>query len=136
MAEHPNDPSRARRWLAPVAMTLGAWLVAFVVVTALLSLLGDEFGALPLGLRALVISGVLVALMVNLVMPVLSAAVARWVAGPQQARRPGGPLDAESGDESRARAAGAAGPGAEQERATARVRRAASSSASQPNRVS
>jgi antibiotic biosynthesis monooxygenase (ABM) superfamily enzyme len=82
--ERPDSSSRARRWLAAVATTLGAWLVAFLVVTALLNLLGDELASLPLGVRALVISGVLVALMVNLVMPALSAAVARWLTGPPQ----------------------------------------------------
>jgi antibiotic biosynthesis monooxygenase (ABM) superfamily enzyme len=81
--EQPNNRSRARRWLAAVAMTLGAWLVAFLVVTALLNLLRDELASLPLGVRALVISGVLVALMVNLVMPALSAAIARWLTPPQ-----------------------------------------------------
>jgi antibiotic biosynthesis monooxygenase (ABM) superfamily enzyme len=60
--------------------------VVFGVVTALLTVFGDELGSLPLALRALVISGVLVALMVNLVMPVLSAAVARRLAGPPQSR--------------------------------------------------
>ena len=64
----------------PVVTTLGGWLVAFLVVTALLTLLGDEPGSLPLALRALVISGVLVALMVNLVMPALNAAIARCTA--------------------------------------------------------
>jgi antibiotic biosynthesis monooxygenase (ABM) superfamily enzyme len=49
--------------------TLGAWLVAFLAVTALLALFGDELESLPLRFRALVISGLLVALMVNLVMP-------------------------------------------------------------------
>jgi antibiotic biosynthesis monooxygenase (ABM) superfamily enzyme len=62
-------------------MTLGAWLVAFVVVLALLTLLGDELESLPLAGRALVISGVLVALMANLVMPVLSVAIARSLSG-------------------------------------------------------
>jgi hypothetical protein len=70
--EHLDDPSRAPRWLTPVATTLGAWLVAFLVVTALLTIFGDELQQMPLALRALLISGVLVALMVNLVMPVLS----------------------------------------------------------------
>jgi antibiotic biosynthesis monooxygenase (ABM) superfamily enzyme len=63
------------------ATTLAAWLVAFGVVTTLLTLFCDELGTLPPALRALVISGVLVTLMVNLVMPVLSVAVARWVGG-------------------------------------------------------
>jgi antibiotic biosynthesis monooxygenase (ABM) superfamily enzyme len=62
-------------------MTLGAWLVAFVVVLALLTLLGDELESLPLAWRALVITGVLVTLMVNLVMPVLNVAIARWLSG-------------------------------------------------------
>jgi Pyridoxamine 5'-phosphate oxidase len=84
-----NRQAKARRWLAPVATTLGAWLLAFLVVTALLTLLGDELGALPLALRALLISGVLVALMVNLVMPALSAAVARWAAASPRSRPAG-----------------------------------------------
>jgi hypothetical protein len=86
----PDHPSRARRWLAAVATTLAAWLVAFSIVTTLLTLFGDELAALPLALRALVISGAIVALMVNLVMPVLSVAVARWVRGAPQAPAAGG----------------------------------------------
>jgi antibiotic biosynthesis monooxygenase (ABM) superfamily enzyme len=101
MDEHLDNPGSAPRWVAPVATTIGAWLVAFIVVTALLSILGDELGSLPLGLRALVISGVLVALMINLVMPVLSVLVARWVAAPPQSRPPDGPLGTRSGEESR-----------------------------------
>ena len=62
-------------------MTLAAWLIAFGVVMALLTFLGDELQSLPLALRALVISGVLVSLMANLVMPVLSVAIARWLSG-------------------------------------------------------
>jgi antibiotic biosynthesis monooxygenase (ABM) superfamily enzyme len=68
-------------WLVRLVTNLSAWLVAWVVAVTLLSLFGDELGSLPLALRALVISGVLVALMLNLVMPVLGAAVTRWMAG-------------------------------------------------------
>jgi hypothetical protein len=64
--------------LTRLVTTLAAWLVAFLTVTAILTLFGDELKSLPVPLRALVISGVLVALMTNLVMPVLSAAIARW----------------------------------------------------------
>jgi antibiotic biosynthesis monooxygenase (ABM) superfamily enzyme len=60
-------------------MTLAAWPVAFVAVLTLLTLLGDELQSLPLTLRALVISGVLVSLMANLVMPVLNTAIGRWL---------------------------------------------------------
>ena len=67
--------------LIRVTTTLAAWLVAFLTVTVLLTLFGEQLGSLPLALRALTISGVLVALMANVVMPVLSAAIARWMAG-------------------------------------------------------
>jgi hypothetical protein len=76
-----DTPFRVRPWLAPLVTMLAAWLVAFLVVTTLLTLFGDELGSLPLALRALVMSGVLVALMANVVMPVVSGAVARWVGG-------------------------------------------------------
>lgn len=84
-----------------MATTLGAWLVAFLVVLALLTVFGDELGSLPLALRALVISGVLVTLMVNLVMPVLGAAVAPWVAGPPRRRSVSGRPRTTSSGESR-----------------------------------
>ena len=84
---HLDNPSPPSPWLVPVATTLGAWLVAFLVVTALLTLFGDQLASLPLALRALVISGFLVGLMVNLVMPVLSAALGRWLAGPPRPTR-------------------------------------------------
>jgi antibiotic biosynthesis monooxygenase (ABM) superfamily enzyme len=67
--------SSSTEWPVRVATTLAAWLVAFVVVTSLLTLFGDELGSLPPALRALVISGVLVTLMVNLVMPILGQAL-------------------------------------------------------------
>jgi antibiotic biosynthesis monooxygenase (ABM) superfamily enzyme len=97
-----DNTSSPPPWLAPVVTTLGAWLVAFLVVLALLTLFGDELGSLPLALRALVISGLLVALMVNLVMPVLSAALARWLAGRPGMRLRRARLGTKSGGESRA----------------------------------
>jgi antibiotic biosynthesis monooxygenase (ABM) superfamily enzyme len=62
-------------------MTLGAWLSAFLVVLTLLSVFKDELASLPLAVRALVLSGVLVTLMTTLVMPALNAAIRRWVSG-------------------------------------------------------
>jgi antibiotic biosynthesis monooxygenase (ABM) superfamily enzyme len=79
---------RTPQLMARLATTLAAWLAAFTVVTTLLTLFGDQLGALPLGLRALVISGTLVALMVNLVMPAISVAVSRLVL--PERRSPGG----------------------------------------------
>ena len=68
-----------RSWQVSLGTTIAAWLVAWAVVVALLSLLGDELGSLPLALRALVMSGLLVALMAHLVMPVLGRLVGRWL---------------------------------------------------------
>ena len=76
-----------RRLLAKLATTIAAWVVAFLVVTALLSLFGDQLAALPLAVRALIMSGVLVTLMVNLAMPVVSAGIARLLAGPAASGR-------------------------------------------------
>jgi hypothetical protein len=77
----PDTPSRARSWLVRVTTTLAAWLVAFCVVMALLTLFGRQLESLPPALRALTISGALVMLMANLVMPGLNAAAARWIPG-------------------------------------------------------
>ncbi len=60
-----------------LATTLAAWLIAWALVVALLSLFGDELASLPLALRALAISGVLVVLMANVVMPLVSRVAAR-----------------------------------------------------------
>jgi antibiotic biosynthesis monooxygenase (ABM) superfamily enzyme len=57
-------------------MTLAAWLAAFVVVLALLSVFGETLAQLPLPARALVMSGVLVTLMANVVMPALARRLA------------------------------------------------------------
>jgi antibiotic biosynthesis monooxygenase (ABM) superfamily enzyme len=73
-----DNPSPTTRWLAPAVMTLAAWLVAWLVVAGLLTFFGKQLGSLPIGVRALVMSGLLVALMVNLVMPAVGAAIAHF----------------------------------------------------------
>jgi antibiotic biosynthesis monooxygenase (ABM) superfamily enzyme len=60
-----------------LVMTLTTWVVAFGIVTALLSLFGRQLMSLPLAPRAAVLSGVIVTLMVNVVMPHLRAVIAR-----------------------------------------------------------
>jgi uncharacterized membrane protein len=84
--EPPDTRATARRGRARLVTTLAAWLVAFLLVTALLSFFGQELNSLPLAPRALVMSGVLMTVMTTLVMPALSVAVARWLAGPAQRR--------------------------------------------------
>lgn len=71
--------SRIRHWTARLAITLTAWAIAFAVVNALLTLFSEQLNAMSPALRALVISGVLVGLMVNVVMPVVSVRVAQLV---------------------------------------------------------
>ena len=78
--ERRDERAAASPWQARLATTLAAWLVAYLLVLALLSILGDELGSLPLAVRALVISGVLVTAMTTVVMPALSVAVNRWLA--------------------------------------------------------
>jgi antibiotic biosynthesis monooxygenase (ABM) superfamily enzyme len=47
------------------------------LVLVLLSALGDELASLPVAVRALIISGVVVTIMTTFVMPALNAAVRR-----------------------------------------------------------
>jgi hypothetical protein len=116
MRERHDTHAVVRRRQAKVATTLAAWLVAFLIVTALLSVFGDELASMPLALRALVMSGVLMTVMTTVVMPALSVAVGRWLAGP--APTPGAARRTESGASTgprageRPRADGSAHPGA------------------------
>jgi uncharacterized membrane protein len=81
-------PAMTPPWRARLATTIAAWMAAFGVVTALLSVLGDELGSLPLAIRALIISGVVVTIMTTIVMPALNLAVRRWLAGTTPERSP------------------------------------------------
>jgi antibiotic biosynthesis monooxygenase (ABM) superfamily enzyme len=65
------------RLRSALVMTLTTWVVAFSIVTALLLLFGKQLTSLPLAPRAAVISGVMVTLMVNVVMPRLRPITAR-----------------------------------------------------------
>ena len=73
----PSPPHRVPAWLARVVMTITAWPFAFLTVLALFTFFDDELGSLPLATRALVVSGVLVTLMANVVIPVLNDVVHR-----------------------------------------------------------
>jgi antibiotic biosynthesis monooxygenase (ABM) superfamily enzyme len=88
MTERPDHRAAARRWPARLATTLAAWIAAFLIVMALLSVLRDELASLPLAIRALVISGVVVTAMTTVVMPVLSVAVGRWLTDSTRERSP------------------------------------------------
>jgi antibiotic biosynthesis monooxygenase (ABM) superfamily enzyme len=84
-----NDPDSATpSWRISLVTTLAAWLVAFVIVTALFEVFGAQLASLPLAARTLVISGVLVTVMMRLVLPVLSGAVRQWLAGSDGRQEP------------------------------------------------
>ena len=57
---------------ARVTFVLLSWLAAFVIVMALFLAVGGTLEDLPLPLRALVISGVLVVAMTQLAIPLIS----------------------------------------------------------------
>ena len=63
--------------LTRIATTLTTWLVAFSVVRTLLELFGSQLATMSPTLRAAVLSGTLVFLMVNVVMPFLGPRIAR-----------------------------------------------------------
>src|SRR2546423_3680020 len=77
----PGGRPTLRRRLAPVIITVVAWLAAFIVVWLVLTVFAAQLAVLPVAVRALLISGLLVAVMVNVVMPTLTARVNRWVVG-------------------------------------------------------
>jgi antibiotic biosynthesis monooxygenase (ABM) superfamily enzyme len=79
--------SAARPWVIRLVTTLAAWLVAFLIVLALLLVFGQQLESLPPALNALVFTGVLVPIMGNLVMPFIGAVFDRWVAGRTVYRR-------------------------------------------------
>ena len=79
MSEDLRAPSRAQRIQVRLATTLAAWVVAYLIVLAMLVFFGHQLESLPPSLNALVFTGVLVPLMGNLVMPMVSVAVNRRV---------------------------------------------------------
>jgi antibiotic biosynthesis monooxygenase (ABM) superfamily enzyme len=82
----------ARRRLVRLVTTLASWAVAYAVVLALLAVLGRQLAALPVALRALVISAAMIAVMVNLVMPALNRIITGWLADPNRPQgHPGKP---------------------------------------------
>jgi antibiotic biosynthesis monooxygenase (ABM) superfamily enzyme len=64
---------------ARLAFVFLAWIFAFGIVMALFLLLGDELSAMPLALRALSISGVLVVTMTQVVIPLIRSFLSRIV---------------------------------------------------------
>lgn len=70
-------PAPTSSLIRRAATTLAAWLAAYVVVTAVVTAGGATLARAPRSLQTLVISGVLVILMVNVVMPAIGATMTR-----------------------------------------------------------
>src|SRR5262245_4963522 len=81
----------ARRRLIRLVTTLAAWAVAYLVVLAVPGVLGRQLADMPVALRAAVISGVMIAVMVNAVMPALNKIISRRLAGSASRTSPGKP---------------------------------------------
>jgi hypothetical protein len=68
----------ARRQLARrIVITLAAWVAAYLLVTLVFVVGGDQLAGAPAPVRFLVVSGVLVIVMVNVLMPFLGRTVGR-----------------------------------------------------------
>jgi hypothetical protein len=76
MAERPST-KQPWVWRARAMTTVAAWLAVFLILTVLFSVFGEELESLPLTVRALVISGAVVGLMINVVMPRVNRVVSR-----------------------------------------------------------
>lgn len=97
MGERVDNRPEVRQWRARLATMLAAWSAAFLLVLAILSFFGDELASLPLALRALVMSGVLMTVMSTVVMPALNVAVGRLLADRARAPSPGVPPGDDAG---------------------------------------
>lgn len=79
--------NRRRRIGQRLVLTLVAWGVAWPIAIAVLTTLHAPLASLSPVLRALVVSGVLVVVMVNLVMPALTRLITRWPSGARTSTR-------------------------------------------------
>nr|WP_296065342.1 hypothetical protein [uncultured Actinoplanes sp.] len=72
-----SRPSRAAQLARRVTTTLLAWIAAYAVVNVVVLLGGPALAATSSAVRTLVISGTLVILMINVLMPVIVGVVGR-----------------------------------------------------------
>lgn len=73
---HPGGEAPPRT--ARVITTLLAWGAVYALLLTVFAVIGNRLESLPFPVRLLVVSGILVALMANIVMPVVTRLVHRW----------------------------------------------------------
>jgi antibiotic biosynthesis monooxygenase (ABM) superfamily enzyme len=56
------------------------WIAAYLILMALFTLFGEPLNGMPLALRVLIVSAVLVVVMSQLVIPIVARIVARYLA--------------------------------------------------------
>jgi antibiotic biosynthesis monooxygenase (ABM) superfamily enzyme len=76
-----HGASLVQRLIRRIVTTLIVWAAAFLVVSLVFVLGGETLANAPGPVRALVVSGILVVLMVNLLMPVLGRLIGRLFGG-------------------------------------------------------
>ena len=79
-----DGSTRGRSFTRRVTTTLVAWIAAYAVVTVVVAVGGSALAGAPRAVQTLVVSGTLVVVMVNLVMPAVGGLLGRLFAG----RRP------------------------------------------------
>jgi antibiotic biosynthesis monooxygenase (ABM) superfamily enzyme len=78
--ENPDAPSRLK-------MALLTWAAAFPLLTALNVVFGPHLAALPLPVRTLLLTGIMVGLLTYVIMPRLTRGCAGWLLRPSAGRR-------------------------------------------------
>jgi antibiotic biosynthesis monooxygenase (ABM) superfamily enzyme len=73
----PQRPGPGNRMARRVVTTLIAWLVAYLIVTIVFVAGGFWLAGAPMPVRLLVVSGVLVIVMVNVLMPAMSRLIGK-----------------------------------------------------------
>jgi hypothetical protein len=63
-------------------MAIIIWLAIYPSINVLFLLIGDKLNALPLLLRTLIITGILIPLMVFILLPLLTKIFAKWLSKP------------------------------------------------------
>lgn len=60
-------------------VTLLAWLIVYLILLGVFAIFGEQLEAQPFPVQLLIVSGVLVVIMANVVMPLLTRAVGGWL---------------------------------------------------------
>ena len=81
-------PTLRQRLMRRLVTTLAAWIAAYAIVGAVFALGGQALAHAPLAVRLLVVSGVLVIIMVNVLMPALARLLDRLLAVRTHGRSP------------------------------------------------